>query len=119
ASTRLPGKPLLDIAGKPMVVRTVEQALKSQADRVVVATDDAAIQAAVQAHGYEALLTRPDHRTGTDRLSEVVQLLSLPPRAVVVNVQGDEPLIDPVQINAVAELLADAPDAAIATCAAV
>src|SRR5690606_4606445 len=118
-STRLPGKPLLDIAGKPMVVRTVEQALKSQADRVVVATDDAAIQAAVQAHGYEALLTRPDHRTGTDRLSEVVQLLSLPPRAVVVNGQGGGRLVGPGKITAVADLLAAAPDAAIATRAAV
>jgi 3-deoxy-manno-octulosonate cytidylyltransferase (CMP-KDO synthetase) len=113
----LPGKPLLDIAGKPMVVRTAEQAALSRATRVVVATDDPAIQAAVQEHGFEAVLTRADHPTGTDRLSEVAQLLSLADDAIVVNVQGDEPLIDPEHINTVAQLLAQAPDAAIATCA--
>src|SRR5690606_14889061 len=113
ASTRLPGKPLLDIGGKPMVVRTAEQAARSRADRVVVATDDADIQAAVLAHGFEALLTRADHPTGTDRLAEVAGRLSLPPDTIVVNVQGDEPLIDPGQIDAVAHLLAQSPDAAI------
>ncbi|MGB6105125.1 MAG: 3-deoxy-manno-octulosonate cytidylyltransferase [Pusillimonas sp.] len=117
AATRLPGKPLLDIGGKPMVVRTAEQAAKSQASRVVVATDDAGIQAAVQAHGFSVLLTRADHPTGTDRLAEVAAQLSLAPDAIVVNVQGDEPLIDPAQIDAVALLLAQTPDAAMATCA--
>ncbi|NYT59504.1 3-deoxy-manno-octulosonate cytidylyltransferase [Alcaligenaceae bacterium] len=117
ASTRLPGKPLLDICGKPMVVRTAEQAAKSQASRVVVATDDPNIQMAVQEHGFEALLTRADHPTGTDRLAEVAAQLALAPDTIVVNVQGDEPLIDPAQINTVAQLLAQTPDASIATCA--
>ncbi|MGP1615919.1 MAG: 3-deoxy-manno-octulosonate cytidylyltransferase [Pollutimonas bauzanensis] len=117
ASTRLPDKPLLDIAGKPMVVRTAERAALSGATRVVVATDDARIQAAVQKHGFEALLTRADHPTGTDRLAEVARQLALAPGAIVVNVQGDEPLIDPRLINQVAQLLAGQPDAAIATCA--
>ncbi len=117
ASTRLPDKPLLDIAGKPMVVRTAERAALSGAGRVVVATDDVRILAAAQEHGFEALLTRADHPTGTDRLAEVAQLLSLEPDAIVVNVQGDEPLIDPLLIDKVATLLAEQPDAAIATCA--
>src|SRR5690606_25233677 len=101
ASTRLPDKPLLDIAGKPMVVRTAQQAALSGATRVVVATDDARVQAAVQQHGFEALITRADHPTGTDRLAEVTRLLELAPDAIVVNVQGDEPLIDPQLINQV------------------
>lgn len=117
ASTRLPGKPLLDIAGKPMVVRTADQARLSNARRVLVATDDVAIEAAVAQCGIETLLTRPDHPTGTDRLSEVVERLALPDDAIVVNVQGDEPLIDPGLIDAVAAALAARPDAAIATCA--
>lgn len=116
-STRLPQKPLLDIGGKPMVVRTAEQAAHSLASRVIVATDDARIFSAVREHGCEAILTRNDHPTGTDRLSEVATVLGLDPDAVVVNVQGDEPLIDPRHINAVAELLLRSPDAAIATCA--
>lgn len=118
ASTRLPGKPLLDIAGKPMVVRTAERASQSGADRVVVATDAADIQAAARQHGFEALLTRADHPTGTDRLAEVAERLGLADDTVVVNVQGDEPLIEPAQIDAVARLLGDNADAAIATCAA-
>ncbi|MFW7341168.1 3-deoxy-manno-octulosonate cytidylyltransferase [Pollutimonas sp. H1-120] len=117
ASTRLPGKPLLDIAGQPMVVRTAAQAARSLASRVVVATDDPRIQQAVQEHGFEALLTRADHPTGTDRLAEIAEQLKLSPESIVVNVQGDEPLIDPEQINQVARLLDEAPDAAIATCA--
>lgn len=118
ASTRLPDKPLLDIAGKPMVVRTAERAALSQAQRVIVATDDARIQQAAQAHGFEALLTSPHHPTGTDRLAEVAVQLELDDDAVVVNVQGDEPLIDPRLIDTVAELLVSNPQAAIATCAA-
>jgi 3-deoxy-manno-octulosonate cytidylyltransferase (CMP-KDO synthetase) len=117
ASTRLPDKPLLDIGGKPMVVRTAQQAALSGASRVVVATDDARIQTAAQQHGFEALLTRPDHPTGTDRLAEVAAQLQLAPDVIMVNVQGDEPLIDPELINHVAQLLAGQPDAAIATCA--
>ncbi|TEA78071.1 3-deoxy-manno-octulosonate cytidylyltransferase [Allopusillimonas ginsengisoli] len=118
ASTRLANKPLQDIAGKPMVIRTAEQAARSGASRVIVATDDNRIlQAAVQ-HGIEALLTRSDHPTGTDRLAEVCEQLALPAQAIVVNVQGDEPLMDPGIIDQVAHLLQATPDAAIATCAA-
>ncbi|WP_019939812.1 3-deoxy-manno-octulosonate cytidylyltransferase [Bordetella sp. FB-8] len=117
ASTRLPDKPLADIAGKPMVVRVADRASQSGASRVHVATDDARVLAAVQAHGHRALMTRADHATGTDRLSEAVQLLDLPDDAVVVNVQGDEPLIEPALIDAVAACLTDSPWAEIATCA--
>lgn len=117
ASTRLPDKPLLDIAGKPMVVRTAERAALSQAKRVIVATDDVRVRDAVQQHGFQVLMTRPDHPTGTDRLAEVAEQLSLLDDAVVVNVQGDEPLIEPALIDAVAELLGQNPQAAIATCA--
>jgi 3-deoxy-manno-octulosonate cytidylyltransferase (CMP-KDO synthetase) len=115
ASTRLPGKPLADIAGKPMVVRVAERAVAAGAARVVVATDDARIKAAVEAHGIAACLTAADHATGTDRLAEAAQQLGLPDDAIVVNVQGDEPLLSPALIRAVAELLAAHPDAAIAT----
>lgn len=117
ASTRLPDKPLQDIAGIPMVVRTAQQASLSQAKRVIVATDDTHIEQTVSAHGFETVLTRPDHPTGTDRLAEVAQKLELEPDAVVVNVQGDEPLIEPAIINDVAHLLDRTPDAAMATCA--
>jgi 3-deoxy-manno-octulosonate cytidylyltransferase (CMP-KDO synthetase) len=117
ASTRLPDKPLIDIAGAPMVVRTAQQAARSKASRIIIATDDERVLAVVRQHGFDALLTRQDHATGTDRLAEVVEHLGLPPDAIVVNVQGDEPLIDPDEINEVAALLADTPDAAIATCA--
>ena len=115
ASTRLPGKPLADIAGKPMVVRVAENARDSGAQRVVIATDDARIVAAAQAHGVEALLTRDDHPTGTDRLAEAAERLGLPPDGIVVNVQGDEPLLAPALIARTAALLAARPDAAIAT----
>ena len=118
ASTRLPGKPLLDIAGLPLVVRTLRQALRSSASRVLVATDDSRIAQAVEAHGHDAMLTRADHPTGTDRLAEVVTRLSLDADDIVVNVQGDEPLIDPALIDQVAARLQQSPDAAIATCAA-
>lgn len=118
ASTRLPDKPLLDIAGKPMVVRTAEQALKSGALRVIIATDDTRILDAAQSHGVHAVLTRRDHPTGTDRLAEAVDILGLPDDAIIVNVQGDEPLIDPALVRSVAELLSRTPEAAIATCAA-
>ena len=116
-STRLPDKPLADIAGKPMVVRTAERALASGASRVVIATDDARVFDAAQAHGIDALMTRADHPTGTDRLAEVCVQLDLPDEQVVVNVQGDEPLIDPALVAEVARALGRATDAAIATAA--
>lgn len=117
ASTRLPDKPLADIAGKPMVARVADRAAESGAARVYVATDDPRVKAAAEAHGHAALMTRADHPTGTDRLSEAVAQLGLPDEAVVVNVQGDEPLIEPALIDAVAACLADSPWADIATCA--
>jgi 3-deoxy-manno-octulosonate cytidylyltransferase (CMP-KDO synthetase) len=116
-STRLPRKPLADIGGKPMVVRVAEQAKKSLAHSVVVATDSTEIQAACDEHRIECLLTSPDHPTGTDRLAEVAQLLKLPSSALVVNVQGDEPLIPPELINQVAQTLADHMECAISTVA--
>lgn len=117
ASTRLPGKPLADIVGKPMVVRVAERAARSGAVRVCIATDDHRVAQAVESHGHQALLTRADHPTGTDRLAEAIEHLGLGDDAVVVNVQGDEPLIDPTLIDAVAATLHEHPDAAIATCA--
>jgi len=117
ASTRLPDKPLLDICGKPMVVRTAERARASGAERVLVATDSERIIEAAGAHSVETLLTRADHPSGTDRLAEVVEQLSLADDTIVVNVQGDEPLIDPLLIDAVAAALQRDPRAAIATCA--
>jgi 3-deoxy-manno-octulosonate cytidylyltransferase (CMP-KDO synthetase) len=117
ASTRLPNKPLADIDGLPMVVRVAKQAHLSQAGRVVVAADDAQIVAACAAHGVEAILTRADHLSGSDRLAEAAQVLGLAEDEIVLNVQGDEPLIDPALINAVAQTLADAPQAAMASAA--
>jgi 3-deoxy-manno-octulosonate cytidylyltransferase (CMP-KDO synthetase) len=114
-STRLPGKPLADIGGKPMIVRVAERAQRAGAANVVVATDDPRITDAAKAHGINACLTRPDHPTGTDRLAEAARLLDLPGDTIVVNVQGDEPLLAPSLIRAVADLLAAHPDAAIAT----
>ncbi|QWD96866.1 3-deoxy-manno-octulosonate cytidylyltransferase [Polynucleobacter sp. MG-6-Vaara-E2] len=116
-STRLPRKPLADIDGKPMVVRVAEQAKKSLAHSVVVATDSVEIQAACDEHRIECLLTSENHPTGTDRLAEVAQLLKLPDNALVVNVQGDEPLIPPELINQVAQTLADHEECAISTVA--
>jgi len=118
ASTRLPDKPLLDIGGKPMVVRTAGQATQSGAQRVLIATDDVRIQHVARQHGHDALMTRATHPTGTDRLAEVVTQLGLPDEAIVVNVQGDEPLIEPALIRAVAQCLDRNAHAAIATCAA-
>jgi 3-deoxy-manno-octulosonate cytidylyltransferase (CMP-KDO synthetase) len=102
ASTRLPEKPLADIAGKPMVVRVAERAAQSSATRVIVATDHPQILAACQRHGIDARMTREDHPSGTDRIAEVAAAAGLPEDAVIVNVQGDEPLMDPVLINACA-----------------
>lgn len=117
ASTRLPDKPLADIAGLPMVVRVAQRAAASGAERVVVAGDDPRIIAACEAHGVQALLTRTDHASGSDRLSEACTRLGLADDAIVVNVQGDEPLIEPALIDAVAQTLADHPDAAMSTAA--
>ncbi|MBY4895490.1 3-deoxy-manno-octulosonate cytidylyltransferase [Cupriavidus sp. AU9028] len=117
ASTRLPNKPLAEIAGKPMVVRVAERARASSASRVVVATDADSVAAACAAHGVEALLTRADHPSGTDRLAEIAAQLGLAPDQIVVNVQGDEPLIEPELIDQVAQHLADRADCAIATAA--
>ena len=105
ASTRFPGKPLADLAGRPMVVRVCEQAAKSGAAAVHVATDDERIAAAVRAHGHSALMTRPDHVSGTDRLAQAAAQLRLKDDDVVVNVQGDEPLIAPPLIAQVAAAL--------------
>lgn len=115
ASSRLPGKALADIAGKPMIVRVAERARESGAGRVCVATDHDGIRAAVEMHGFVAVMTRPDHASGTDRIAEVVESQKFDPSEIVVNVQGDEPLIEPGLIRAVAGLLSDAPGAAIAT----
>ncbi len=107
SSSRLPGKPLLDIMGKPMVVRVAEQAVKGGADRVIVATDDARIRDAVLASGVKAevCMTSPDHNSGTERIAEVVNVMKLSDQEIVVNVQGDEPLIPPENIAQVADLL--------------
>jgi 3-deoxy-manno-octulosonate cytidylyltransferase (CMP-KDO synthetase) len=117
ASTRLPNKPLADIAGRPMVVRVAEQARRSSAQRVVVAADDQAIVDACRAHGVDAVMTRADHPSGTDRLAEASLLLGLAEHEIVVNVQGDEPLIDPGLIDAVANLLAARTDVVMGTAA--
>jgi 3-deoxy-manno-octulosonate cytidylyltransferase (CMP-KDO synthetase) len=117
ASSRLPNKPLADIGGLPMVVRVAQRACQSDARQVVVAADDARIVQACQAHGVNALLTRQDHLSGSDRLAEACQLLGLEADDVVVNVQGDEPLILPQLINDVALLLIQRPEASMSTAA--
>ncbi len=117
ASTRLPDKPLADIDGKPMVVRVAERALCAGAQGVVVAADDERTLAACEAHGIRAILTRRDHASGSDRLAEACEQLGLDGDDLVVNVQGDEPLIDPALIGACAALLASRPDCAVATAA--
>jgi 3-deoxy-manno-octulosonate cytidylyltransferase (CMP-KDO synthetase) len=118
ASSRLPGKMLADIAGKPMVVRVAERAALSQASQVVIATDHEEILNAVHSHNFRAVMTNPGHPTGTDRISQAIELLKLGDEDIVVNVQGDEPQIDPAIINSVADLLSRDQAAAIATCAA-
>lgn len=106
ASTRLPGKPLADICGKPMVVRVAERAALSQAAQVIVATDHPDVLAACRAHGIDARMTRDDHPSGTDRIAEVAAAAGLADDAVIVNVQGDEPLIDPALVDACASRVA-------------
>jgi 3-deoxy-manno-octulosonate cytidylyltransferase (CMP-KDO synthetase) len=115
ASTRFPGKALADLAGKPMVVRVCERARASGAAPVCVATDDERILQAVRAHGFEACMTRAGHASGTERIAEAAAALGLAADAIVVNVQGDEPLIAPRLIARVAAALAARPDASVAT----
>jgi len=119
ASTRLPNKPLADIAGLPMVVRVAQRVSGGlpAGTRVVVAGDSPEILQACQRHGVQAVLTRVDHPSGSDRLAEACELLGLPDDALVVNVQGDEPLIDPALVCAVAELLRRRPEASMSTAA--
>lgn len=115
ASSRLPGKPLLDIAGKPMIIRVGEQAQKSGASEIVVATDFEKILKTCEAHNFKAVMTRIDHASGTDRIAEVAEKLGWNDDEIVVNVQGDEPLIEPQLIREVAEHLANSKDAVMAT----
>lgn len=119
ASTRLPNKPLADLAGLPMVVRVAQRVAQglSPGTRVIVAGDSPAIIEACRQHGVEAILTRQDHASGSDRLAEACELLGLPDEGVVVNVQGDEPLMDPTLVRAVAELLEQRPEADMSTAA--
>ena len=115
ASTRFPGKPLAELAGKPMVVHVCERAAKSGAASVHVATDDPRIADAVRTHGHRAIMTRTDHPSGTDRLAEAARKLKLRSREIVVNVQGDEPLIAPKLIRQVGNLLHKKPKASAST----
>jgi 3-deoxy-manno-octulosonate cytidylyltransferase (CMP-KDO synthetase) len=114
-STRLPGKPLLDIGGRPMIAHVVARAQESGAARVVVATDDERIQQAVDALGVETVMTAATHASGTDRLAEAVKKLRIGANEIVVNVQGDEPLIPPALIRQVADTLAANSSAGVAT----
>jgi 3-deoxy-manno-octulosonate cytidylyltransferase (CMP-KDO synthetase) len=117
ASSRLPGKPLADIGGRPMVLHVLDRALQAGAESVVVATDDARVQQAVEAAGHQALMTSPDHQSGTERLVEVAETLGWSDDTLVVNVQGDEPLIDPALIREAARQLVLHDDAVMATLA--
>ena len=106
ASTRLPGKPLVDINGKPMVVHVLERARESGAERIIVATDHEDVARAVEAAGGEVCMTRVDHQSGTERLAEVVEKCALGDDTIIVNIQGDEPMIPPAIVRQVAENLA-------------
>lgn len=117
ASSRLPGKPLLDIGGLSMIERVYHQATASGADQVIVATDDQRIAETVQRFGGHVCMTSPDHHSGTERLAEVIELLQLPEQTIIVNVQGDEPFIPPVIIRQVADNLAKQQKADMATLA--
>ncbi len=105
ASSRLPGKPLADIHGKPMIIRVMEQAQKSSASRVIIATDNQQVFDVVQSYGGEVVLTSDKHNSGTERLAEVINTFQLADDEVIVNVQGDEPLIPPIIIDQVADNL--------------
>lgn len=115
ASTRLPGKPLLDIAGMPMIQHVYQRACESEANSVVIATDDERIRRTAEAFGAQVVMTRSDHQSGTDRIQEVAAIMGLSAQAVVVNVQGDEPLIPPATINQVAANLRKFTDAGISS----
>lgn len=115
ASTRLPGKPLLDIAGQPMVIHVVQRAWASGASQVIVATDHEEIFQVVERNGYQAMMTDAHHSSGTDRLAEVAQRMAWPEQQVVVNVQGDEPLIASSLIQQVAQQLEQDDQAVMAT----
>ena len=115
ASTRLPGKPLADVAGKTLLERVHDCARASGAERIVIATDEARIRDAARNFGAEVIMTSAEHRSGTDRIAEVIQRRALAPQEIVVNLQGDEPLMPPTLIRQVAETLASHPDAALAT----
>jgi 3-deoxy-manno-octulosonate cytidylyltransferase (CMP-KDO synthetase) len=117
ASTRLPNKPLADIGGLPMIVRVARRASLSQASRVVVATDSHEVKRVCETHQLEAVLTRSDHVSGSDRLAEACELLGLDGDDLVVNVQGDEPLIAPSMIDACAQLLRQRPQCVMSTVA--
>jgi len=117
ASSRLPGKPLADIGGRPMVLHVLDRALQAGAESVVVATDDMRVRQAVEAAGHQALMTSPDHQSGTERLVEVAETLGWSDGTLVVNVQGDEPLIDPALIREAARQLVLHGDAVMATLA--
>ncbi|MFP1725122.1 3-deoxy-manno-octulosonate cytidylyltransferase [Lonsdalea quercina] len=106
ASSRLPGKPLADINGKPMVIHVMERAQESGAERVIVATDHPDVEQVVRQAGGEVCLTRPEHNSGTERLAEVIERYRLPDDEIIVNIQGDEPMIPPVIVRQVAENLA-------------
>ncbi|TON71151.1 3-deoxy-manno-octulosonate cytidylyltransferase, partial [Vibrio parahaemolyticus] len=116
SSSRLPGKPLADIGGKPMVQWVYEQAMQAGADDVIIATDDERVSAAVEQFGGKVCMTSPNHESGTERLAEVVEKMAIPADHIIVNVQGDEPLVPPVIIRQVADNLA-ASDAPMATLA--
>ena len=118
ASTRLPGKPLLNIAGKPMIAHVCQRAQEADAEEIIVATDDLRIFETVCALGIKAVMTRPDHQNGTERIAEVAQLCGWAGNEIIVNVQGDEPLIPPATIREVAVALAGQKQAGIATLAA-
>lgn len=115
SSTRLPGKPLIDINGKPLIQHVYERAIKSSAREVIVATDDARIEKAAVGFGAKVCMTRKDHPSGTDRLSEVVEQLQLKDDEIVVNLQGDEPMMPASLLDQVADTLKDSPDAAMST----
>jgi 3-deoxy-manno-octulosonate cytidylyltransferase (CMP-KDO synthetase) len=114
-SSRLEGKPLLDIGGIPMVIHVVQQSLKSKSNEVVVATDDQKIFDVVENFGYKAIMTNVNHKSGTERIAEVVNLMGWSDNEIIVNVQGDEPLINPLLINQVAEYLENKKDIYVST----
>lgn len=118
ASTRLPDKPLLDIGGRPMIVRVAQRAALSQAQRIIVVTDHPLIAQACAQHEIATVMTRADHPSGSDRLAEACEILKLASDEIVVNVQGDEPLVDPASIDSVAQLLAVRTDCDMSTLAA-